>query len=71
MGNGPLDQPLVYEVYYKGIVMNVPSPTSTLTFTAPLLPDDIFADNFTIIMTAVNKFGFAPIIVSNSVKIRK
>ena len=71
MGNGPLDQPLVYEVYYKGIIMEVPSPTTTLTFIAPSIPDDVFAENLTVVMTAVNRFGFAPITVSNTIELSK
>ena len=58
MGNGPLEQPLVYEVYYNGTKENVTSPTTTLTFTAPsLLPDGVFVDNITVIVTAINRFG--------------
>ena len=51
--------------------MEVPSPTATLTFIAPSLPDDVFAENLTIVMTAVNRFGFAPITVSNTVELGK
>ena len=57
MGNGPLEQPLVYEVYYNGTRQNVTSPTTTLTFTAPSLPDGVFFDNITVIVTAINRFG--------------
>ena len=57
MGNGPLEQPLVYEVYYNGTRQNVTSPTTTLTFTAPSLPVDVFVDNITVIVTAINRFG--------------
>ena len=57
MGNGPLEQPLVYEVYYNGTRQNVTSPTTTLTFTVPLLPDGVFVDNITVIVTAINRFG--------------
>ena len=57
MGNGPLEQPLVYEVYYNGTRENVTSPTTTLTFTAPSLPDGVFVDNIIIIVTAINRFG--------------
>ena len=57
VGNGPLEQPLVYEVYYNGTRENVTSPTTTLTFTAPPLPDGVFVDNITVIVTAINRFG--------------
>ena len=57
MGNGPLEQPLVYQVYYNGSVENVTSPTTALTFTAPSLPDGVFVDNVTVTVTAINRFG--------------
>ena len=57
VGNGALEQPLVYEVYYNGTMVNVTSPTPTLTFTAPSLPDGVFADNITVFVTAINRFG--------------
>ena len=57
VGNGPLEQPLVYEVYYNGTMMNVNSPTTELTFTAPSLPDGAFIDNITVTVTAINRFG--------------
>ena len=60
MGVGPLEQPLVYEVYYSGTTENVTSPTTTLTFTAPSLPDDVFFDNVTVTVTAINRFGRGP-----------
>ena len=56
MGNGPLEQPLVYEVDYNGTKMNVSSPT-VLIFSAPWLPVGVFAANVTVNVTAVNKFG--------------
>ena len=57
VGNGPLEQPLVYEVYYNGTRQNVNSSTTTLTFTAPSLPDGVFVGNITVIVTAINRFG--------------
>ena len=57
MGNGPLEQPLIYKVYYNGTMTNVTSPTTELTFTAPSLPSDVFIDNITVIVTAINRFG--------------
>ena len=58
VGNGPLDQPLVYGVYYSGTMKNVTSPTTELTFTAPSLPDGVFVDNITVTVTAINRFGY-------------
>ena len=57
MGNGPLEQPLVYEVYYNGTRQNVTSPTTTLTFTAPSLPNEAFIGNIIVIVTAINRLG--------------
>ena len=57
VGNGPLEQPLYYEVYYNRTRQNVTSSTTTLTFTAPSLPDEEFVDNITVIVTAINRFG--------------
>ena len=57
MGTGPLEQPLVYKVKYNGTTENVTSPNTTLTFTAPSLPDDVFIDNITVTVTAINIFG--------------
>ena len=57
MGNGPLEQPVVYEVNYNGTMQNVTSPTTTLTFTAPSLPDGVFDGNITVTVTAINTFG--------------
>ena len=57
MGNGPLEQPLVYEVYYNGTRQNVTSPTITLTFTAPSLPNGVFMGNIIVTVTAINRFG--------------
>ena len=57
MGNGPLEQPLVYEVVLqwddKG--KNVTSPTTTLTFAAPPLPAGVFDGNVTVTVTAINR----------------
>ena len=57
VGNGPLEQPLVYEMYYNGTRENVTSPTTTLTFTAPSLPDRVFMDKIIVTVTAINRFG--------------
>ena len=48
---------MVYQVHYNGSVENVTSPTTELTFTAPSLPDGVFADNITVTVTAINRFG--------------
>lgn len=71
MGNGPLDQPLVYRVI---VHINEPaifatSSTTTLTFNAPSLPDGMFADDISVTISAVNKFGYGPNSTSNSVEI--
>ena len=47
-------------MYYNGTRQNVTSPTTTLTFTAPSLPDGVFVDNITVIVTAINRFGRGP-----------
>ena len=52
-----LEQPLIYDVCYNGTMQNVTSPTTMLTFTAPSLPDGVFSDNITVIVTAINRFG--------------
>ena len=53
----PLEQPLVYEVNYNGSIQNVTSPNTTLTFTAPPLPDGVFDGSITVTLTGINKFG--------------
>ena len=69
MGNRPLEQPLVYEVYYNGTTINVTSPTTMLRFLAPSLPDGVFADNITVMVTAINRFGRGTPSDSDSVEI--
>ena len=49
-----------YQVYYNGTMMNVNSSTTTLTFTAPSLPDGVFTGTVVVMVTAVNKFGVGP-----------
>ena len=49
-----------YQVYYNGTMINVNSSTTTLTFTAPSLPDDVFTDTVVVMVTAVNRFGEGP-----------
>ena len=71
MGNGLLDQPLVYQVIVdiSTAAINANSSATTLTFTAPSLPDGVFADNITVTISAVNRFGHGPNTTSNSVDI--
>ena len=40
--------------------MNVNSSTTTLTFTAPSLPDGVFTGTVVVMVTAVNRFGIGP-----------
>ena len=37
--------------------MNVTSPTTTLTFTAPSLPDGVFTGTVVVMVTAVSRYG--------------
>ena len=48
-------------MYYNGIMMNVNSPTTTLTFTAPTLSDDVFI-SYTVVVyvTASGIYGIGP-----------
>ena len=71
MGNGPLDQPLVYQIIVdiSVPVINAASSTTALTFIASSLPDGVFVDNITVIINAVNRFGYGPNSTSNSVEI--
>ena len=41
-------------------MMNVNSSTTTLTFTAPSLPDGVFTGTVVVMVTAVNQFGVGP-----------
>ena len=47
-------------MYYNGIMLNVNSSTTTLTFIAPSLPDDMFTSTVVIMVTAVNRYGVGP-----------
>ena len=40
--------------------MNVTSPTTTLTFTAPSLPDGVFTGTVVVMVTAVSRYGVGP-----------
>ena len=60
MGDGTLNQPLVYMVYYNGNFENVTSPTAYLMFRAPAVPEGYFDSNVTVSVTAINRFGAGP-----------
>ena len=49
-----------YQVHYNGTMMNVTSSTTTLTFTAPSLPDGVFTGTTIVMVTAVNRYGMGP-----------
>ena len=59
MGNGALEQPLLYRVYYDGAVVNVASPMTQLTRPARVT-DGSFVRNVTVSVTAINRFGAGP-----------
>jgi len=58
MGNGPLEQPLVYRAYYNGSFVN--SSGTTIMFRVPPLPGGYFVGNASITITAINRFGAGP-----------
>ena len=41
-------------------MVNVTSSTTTLTFTAPSLPDGVFTGTVVVMVTAVNRYGVGP-----------
>ena len=41
-------------------MINVNNSTTTLTFTAPSLPDGVFTVTVVVMVTAVNRFGVGP-----------
>ena len=49
-----------YRVYYNGTMKGVNGSTTTLTFTAPSLPDGVFSGTVVVMVTAVNRFGIGP-----------
>ena len=49
-----------YQVYYNGTMINVNSSTTTLTFTAPSLPDGVFTGTVVVMVTAVSILGIGP-----------
>ena len=42
-------------------MINVNSSTTTLTFTAPSLPDGVFTSIVVVMVTAMNRFGVGPV----------
>ena len=50
----------MYQVHYSGIVVNVDNSTTTLTFTAPSLPDDVFTGTVVVMVMVVNRLGIGP-----------
>ena len=40
--------------------MNVSSSTTTLTFTAPSLPDGVFTGNVVVMVMAIGRYGIGP-----------
>ena len=49
-----------YQVYYNGTMINVNSSTTTLTFTAPSLPDGVFTGTVVVMVTAISRYGIGP-----------
>ena len=47
-------------MYYNGTMINVSSSTTTLTFTAPSLPDDVFTGIVVVMVTAISRYGIGP-----------
>ena len=41
-------------------MMNVDSSTTTLTFTAPSLPDGVFTGAVVVMVTLINRYGIGP-----------
>ena len=50
----------MYQVQYSGITVSVTSSTTTITFTAPSLPDGVFTGTVVVLVTAVNRLGIGP-----------
>ena len=51
---------LRYQVHYSGMIVKVDSSTTTLTFTAPSLPDGVFTGTVVVMVTAVSRYGVGP-----------
>ena len=50
----------MYQVHYSGMIVNVDSSTTTLTFTAPSLPDGVFTGTIVVMVIGVSEFGIGP-----------
>ena len=50
----------MYQVHYSGMIVNVDSSTTTLTFTAPSLPDGVFTGTVVVMVIVVTEFGIGP-----------
>ena len=49
-----------YQVHYSGVIVNVNSSITTLIFTAPSLPDDVFTGTVVVMVTAFSRYGIGP-----------
>ena len=47
-------------MYYNATMMNVNSSTTTLTFTAPSLPDGVLTGTVVVIVIATSGYGIGP-----------
>ena len=47
-----------YQVYYNTLINETSS--TTLIFTAPSLPTNVFTDTVVVMVTAVNRYGMGP-----------
>ena len=47
-------------MYYNGTMMNVNSSATTLTLTAPSLPEDVFNGAVVVMVTPINRYGIGP-----------
>ena len=50
----------MYQVHYSGMIVNVDSSITTLTFTAPSLPDGVFTGTVVVMVTVVRNVGVGP-----------
>ena len=47
-------------MYYDGTMMTVNHPTTTLTFTAPSVPDGMFNSTLVVRVSATSRYGIGP-----------
>ena len=47
-------------MYYNGTIRNASSSNTTLTFTAPSLPDGVFTGNIVVMVSAMSIYGIGP-----------